>query len=142
MTSVETIIRALLRPEPVPFDPPSNADWRRLEARFGCRLDEPFKEFMALMSRFEFPGEILNVSTGRTNGNDPIELVYDLECRWPEWDPDMIPFFAIGNGDYFCLNRVECPSSNVYYRYLERVSFEKYSRSFEEWVMQLPQYLA
>lgn len=139
---MERILQSLIASETATLDPPSSADWDRLESKFGCRFDDDFKTFIGLMSRYSFPGDILNVSSGRTNGNDSIALAYDLECMGPDWNPVMIPFYAIGNGDYFCVNKVKCPASPVYYFYSERPAFERYSTSFDEWVSQLPEYLA
>lgn len=33
------------------------------------------------MSEYSFPGDILNVSSGKTNGNDTIEFTYDYEIK-------------------------------------------------------------
>ncbi len=140
--SIDHLLSSILVTEPAPFDPPSVEDWRRLETKLGCRFSQDFKSFIACMSRYQFPGEILNVSSGRTNGNDSIALSYDLEVQGSDWDPDMIPFYAIGNGDYFCLNRSESPESQVYYYYADRGVFEPYSPTFEAWIEQLPAFLA
>lgn len=139
---MEAILRTVLSPETAHLDPPSDADWKRVESKFGCTFGDDFKTFMTLMSRFHFPGEILNVSSGRTNGNDSVELAFDLESQSAHWNPEMVPFYAIGNGDYFCLQKSECPFSKVYYFYSERAAFESYCDSFAEWVRQLPQFLA
>jgi len=139
---METVLLTVLRPESTQLDSPSTTDWQRLESKFGCRFGDDFKTFVELMSRFQFPGDILNVSSGRTNGNDSIELTFDYESQGVGWKPEMIPFYAIGNGDYFCLHKDECPNSKVYYFYSERPAFEPYTDSFEEWVRQLPQFLA
>jgi hypothetical protein len=138
---MDQILASTLPRASTPFDPPSSHDWQRLEAKFRCKFDDDFKIFMTLMSKYRFPGDLLNVSSGRTNGNDPIELAFDLEAELPNWDPKMIPFYAIGNGDYFCLSREECPASKVYYFYAERNEFEPYAASFADWVKGLPQFL-
>jgi hypothetical protein len=139
---VQTLLAKLLRREEVPFDPPTEADWKVLESRFRCRFGDEFKAFIALMSEFTFPGEILNVSRVRTNGNDAILIAYDLEMKHSTWDERMIPFYAIGNGDYFCLASSECPQSRVFYYDHETEAFEPYCDSFEVWLRQLPDFLA
>lgn len=139
---MEAILRTVLRPETTQLDPPSTTDWQRLGSKFGCQFGDDFKTFFGLMSRFQFPGDILNVSYGKTNGNDSIEVAFDYECQSADWKPEMIPFYAIGNGDYFCLHKYECPHSKVYYFYSERPAFEPYLSSFGEWVNHLPQFLA
>ena len=98
---VESILEGILPLATARLDPPSDSDWQRLESKFGCRFGDAFKTFIVLMTRFEFPGEILNVSTGETNGNDSIELTFDCEFQQRGWKTEMIPFCAIGNGDYF-----------------------------------------
>ena len=50
----------------------------------------------------------------------------------------MIPFFGIGNGDYFCV----CKTNNkIYYFYHDILSFEEYSENMDEWIMELPDFL-
>jgi SMI1-KNR4 cell-wall len=143
MTKVEMdrILGAILKKQWDRFDPPSPADWEVLSAKLGCTFSNDFRSFIELMAVYRFPGQIYNVSSGKTNDEDQIAVVYDMECKYPEWDPDMIPFFGIGNGDYFCINRMQCPDSPVYYRYLDRESFEEDSPSFEQWIRGLPDFL-
>ena len=93
------------------------------------------------MSKYAFPGDIFNISGSRTNGDDHVSLVYDLEMQNGRWQKHMIPFYGIGNGDYFCLNRDECPSSPVYYWYHDGESAEIVSPSFEAWIRKLPEFL-
>jgi len=93
------------------------------------------------MSRYQFPGEILNVSSGKTNGDDSNEVIFDSEAQEEYWDASMIPFSAIGNGDDFCVNKCECPFSKVYYFFHERAAFEPYVASFEDWVREIPHFL-
>lgn len=139
---IEEILASNLSHEPSQLDSPSPEDWHRVERKFGCRFEDDFKHFIGLMSRYQFPGEILNVSSGRTNGNDSIELTFDFETNEASWNLNMIPFFAIGNGDYFCLNKLECPASPVYYFYSERNLYEMYCHIFEDWIKRLPEFLA
>src|SRR5699024_12879244 len=101
----------------------------------------PIFSFIELMSKYMFPGDILHVSTGKTNGNDTIELTYNYEVKQGTFPKELIPFYGIGNGDYFCLHSKECPNTNVYYYSHEEQSFEKDSDSFMQWVKQLPDFL-
>ncbi|HWE95792.1 MAG TPA: SMI1/KNR4 family protein [Tepidisphaeraceae bacterium] len=140
-TEMDQVLASALTKASTPFDAPSFQDWQRLVVKFRCKFDEDFKIFMTLMSKYRCPGDLLNVSSGRTDGNDSIELAFDLEAESPNWDQNMIPFYAIGNGDYFCLSREECPLSKVYYCYAERNTFEPYSGSFADWVKDLPRFL-
>ncbi len=141
-TDIETALRQLLRPEALLFDAPTDADWQSLESQFRCQFGDDFKAFIALMSKFQFPGDILNVSSGRTNGNDVISVAYQYELQCDSWDVTMIPFYAIGNGDYFCLSSMECPASRVFYYFAEKQAFEPYCDSFEQWIQGLPEFLA
>jgi hypothetical protein len=139
---MERLLASILQKERTSYSPPSATDWELLQSKFGCRFEDDFQHFVEIMAEYQFPGEIYNVSTENTNGNDPIALVYDLEMKQQRWDHDMIPFYGIGNGDYFCISRVESPSSAVYYYYSEQDRFEAYATTFEEWVRDLPRFLA
>jgi hypothetical protein len=106
------------------------------------KFPQEFVFFMELMTEFSFPGDILNVVTsGRTNGNDTIAFTYDFERSNGVWPPDLIPFYAVGNGDYFCFRSSEGASSHIYYIYHEDGRVEKHSESFEVWVKELPKFL-
>ncbi|MCC5463776.1 SMI1/KNR4 family protein [Pelosinus baikalensis] len=138
---IESILDKILEEEGMQLDSPTSGDWDVLRIKFNCEFGDEFKSFIELMSTYIFPGDIFNVSTGRTNGNDSIELVYDFEMKGGNWNPKMMPFYGIGNGDYFCLNSDENPSSPVYYYYHEDSRVEKYADTFEEWIRDLPDFL-
>ena len=139
---IEVILASILDKEESLLDSPSQKDWDELSKKFNCRFNDDFKYFIEFMSRYVFPGDIFNVSTGNTNGNDSILMVYDYEVQAGGWDADMIPFYGIGNGDYFCISAKENPNSAVYYFYHDNIRFEHYSESFEEWIKELPTFLA
>lgn len=138
---VEKILASILDKEEVLLDPPSQKDWDELIKKFNCKFSDDFKNFIELMSKYIFPGDIFNVSTGRTNGNDCISVVYNCEMKADGWNSDIIPFYGVGNGDYFCISIKESPFSSVYYFYHEDRKLEKYSNSFEEWIKGLPDFL-
>jgi hypothetical protein len=139
---IEAILKTVIEVEGIEFDPPSEMDWSNLENKLSCTFSNEFKAFIELMSRYSFPGDILNVSTGSTNGNDTIEFTYDYELSQGNWDTEMIPFYSVGNGDYFCLSKKESPNSPVYYYYHEDSRTEQYSDSFENWIKELPEFLS
>ncbi|NMO94327.1 SMI1/KNR4 family protein [Paenibacillus lemnae] len=140
---IELILKSLLDKEDIEYNPPSINDWRELERKFSCVIGEDFKLFIDLMSKYSFPGDILNVSTGLTNSNDTISFTYDFEMnQGGKWKPEMIPFYSIGNGDYFCLNSIESPDSPVYYYYHEDFYFEEYTENFALWIKALPEFLS
>jgi len=126
-----------------PYDAPSNQSWAQLQHRINGTFPSEFVDFMDAMAGFEFPGDIFNISEeGRTNGNDTIFRVYEIESQQGEWPPWLIPFYGIGNGDYFGLDlRIE-GKSEVYYWYHDRLAAEKYSASFEEWLRGLKSFLS
>jgi hypothetical protein len=139
---IELILKLVLEKEDNEFVPPSKSDWDELEGRFSCVLSDEFKFFIDLMSKYSFPGDILNVSTSLTNGNDTISFTYDFEMKQGNWRSDMIPFYSIGNGDYFCLSSIESPNSQVYYYYHENMHIEKYAENFASWIKSLPEFLS
>jgi len=138
---IEKVLSNILDKENENLKEPSDRDWVNLENKFGCKFPKEFISFIELMSKYMFPGDILNVSTGKTNGNDTIELTYNYEVKQGTFPKELIPFYGIGNGDYFCLHSKECPNTNVYYYSHEEQSFEKDSDSFMQWVKQLPDFL-
>jgi len=136
---IRALLSTILSAESGTVVPPTAEEWRALETRLGTRFPKEFAYFIELMSEFSFPGDIYNVTqAGRTNGNDTIELVYKNERLNSAWPEELIPFYGIGNGDYFALNRNEGSSSAVYYRYHESGRIERYSDSFDSWLAQLP----
>jgi hypothetical protein len=138
---MDNMLKDILDEEVGQLDPPSPSDWKQLEVKFNCSFNEEFRYFIELMAKYSFPGDILNVSTGTTNGNDTIEFTFNDEMNQGRWNTDFIPFYSIGNGDYFCLNSRECPHSSVFYFYHEDYRVEKYSNSFTEWLEELPKFL-
>ena len=117
---------------------PTREDWEELESQLNCKFPETFKAFIELMSEYLFPGDIYNVLKENNNGNDTILYVYKYETKYSEWDKNMIPFWGIGNGDYFCI----CKTNNkIYYFYHDRLSFEDYSENMDKWIMELPDFL-
>lgn len=111
----------------------------KLSDQFNYSFNDEFKYFTELMSLWAFPGDIYNVSKGKTNGNDTIEEVYNHEMNSGNWDSNMMPFYGIGNGDYFCLHILE---SKVYYYYHDTESFKEYCDTFKTWIEDLPNFLA
>lgn len=139
-------IRQLLSPT---FDaefedvaPPTQDDWLKLKQRFNTDFSAEFVAFIELMSEFRFPGDIYNVQeSGSTNGNDSMILVFEHESDFQSWDPDLIPFYGIGNVDYYCLSAREAKQSKVYYRSHEDDSTAVVTSSFAEWIKTLPDFL-
>ncbi|NOW06156.1 SMI1/KNR4 family protein [Clostridium beijerinckii] len=138
-TEVEAILATILEREADTLDKPTVEEWKKLSDKFSYSFSNEFKYFIELMSLWSFPGEIYNVSNGNNNGNDTIEEVYNHEMRYGNWNPNMIPFYGIGNGDYFCISTLD---SKVYYYYHDKEEFEEYYESFKAWIEDLPNFLA
>jgi hypothetical protein len=139
---IAKILEAILPRVSESFDAPSPEDWKALASRFRTRFPEDFVNFIDALTSFEFPGDVYNiVDTGRTNGNDTIPLVHELETKDPAWPAWLIPFYGIGNGDYFCLDARAAERSPVSYWYHERRRAEPYSPCFGDWVRGLPEFL-
>lgn len=135
---IEQILQQCTYKESEPYKKPTEKDWEILEAELQCRFCEEFKIFIDLMSEYDFPGEIFNVKPEDNNGNDTIAFVYAYERKYPEWDDRMIPFYGIGNGDYFCIHK---ETMQVYYYYHDRETFELEKETFGEWLADLPDFL-
>lgn len=137
--AIESILASILEKETEKFDRPTAEDWKKASDIFNYPLSDAFRYFIELMSTWSFPGDIYNVSKGNNNGNDTIEDVYKHEMNNGNWNGCMIPFYGIGNGDYFCISSLD---SKVYYYYDDKQKFEVYCNSFEEWIKDLPNFLA
>lgn len=122
------------------FDPPTREDWEYMETKFNCSFSPEFVSFMELITDYNCPS-VLNVRRGgRTNGDPTLDQSYDREMSFGRWNPDLIPFLDMGNGDYFCLSASRGEHSPVYYVYHEGGE-EELTGSFEEWLGRLDYFL-
>lgn len=123
------------------FDTPSESDWLNLETRLGYRFPNSYRIFIEKLTNYVFPGDMLNIATGVTNGNDSVMDVYTFEIENGDWDVRLIPFYDIGNGDYFCFKANGRGDSVYYYDHSSgEVSIE--SESFDDWLRGLPEFLS
>ena len=136
---IESILATILEKETDTLDKPTVEEWQELSTKFKCSFSDEFRYFIELMSLWSFPGDIYNVSKGNNNGNDTIEDVYNHEMKNGNWKANMIPFYGIGNGDYFCINTLD---SKVYYYYDDKGEVDEYCDSFKIWIEDLPNFLA
>lgn len=139
---IASLLDDILDKELRDLDIPIASDWERVEKKFKCQFPVEFRFFIELMAEYSFPGDILNISTGKTNGNDTIEFTYDYEMKQGGWKEDLIPFYGVGNGDYFCLLANTYSDMGVYYYSHEENNSEKEANDFEEWLNQLPDFLS
>jgi hypothetical protein len=134
----QLLAKALVREDPC-FKHATAEEWTALQGRLGTNFPD---EFLDLMGEFRFPGEIYNVTrTAARYADDTIEIVYSLEKSESKWPEDLIPFYGIGNGDYFALSRAEGAQTAVYFRRHEDGFVEKVSDTFSAWLSQLPSFL-
>jgi hypothetical protein len=56
------------------------------------------------------------------------------------WNADLIPFIAVGNGDFFCLSAAAGPQSGVYYVDHEGDT-QRITESFDGWLERLEYFL-
>lgn len=138
---VEIILSNLLEREEIRCRKPTPQEWEKLEQTTNCFFPKEFKFFIELMSQWTFPGDIYNVARDN-NGNDLIQDIYISELENVEWRKDMIPFYGIGNGDYFCIHSINGIGKEVYYYYHDEQLFELFTFTFEEWIRQLPEFLS
>lgn len=134
---IESILKTILEKETDKLYKPTIKEWSELSCKFNYSFSDEFRYFIELMSVWSFPGDIYNVSRVNTNGNDTIEDVYNHEMKNSNWNEDMIPFYGIGNGDYFCINKLD---SKVYYYYSDKYTFEEYCYNFKTWIENLPNF--
>ncbi|WP_242274689.1 SMI1/KNR4 family protein [Bacillus cereus group sp. BfR-BA-01310] len=83
---VESILSNILERETEVLDKPTDKEWKGLSDKFNCSLSNEFKYFIELMTFWSFPGDIYNVSKGKTNGNDTLEEVYNCEMSNSNWN--------------------------------------------------------
>jgi hypothetical protein len=138
---IRDILSQNLDKEFIQLDPITEADWNRLENFVQTQFPESYRWFSELMAEFAFPGDILNIQEcGNTNGNDPVSLVFESEFRDSEY-PWLVPFYSIGNGDYFCFDAREKKNSAVYYFHHEDRHLSCENPSFDDWLRALPKFL-
>ena len=123
------------------FDPPGRKDWEFLERKFNCSFSPEFVAFVELIVDYNLPGMLNVTREGKTNGNPTVDWRYDHEMSYGTWNPDMIPFMDVGNGDFFCLSAGEGPQSGVYYVYHGDDQAEQLTASFEEWLGKMEEFL-
>jgi hypothetical protein len=123
------------------FDPPTRKDWEFLERKFNCSFGPEFVSFVELITDYNLPGMLTVTREGRTCGDPTLDWWYDHEVGLGGWKPDLIPFIAVGNGDYFCLSASRGPHSGVYFVYHEDGHEEQLTASFKEWLERLEFFL-
>lgn len=131
--------RVRLRPGEDPPLRPEPGDWQALEVKFGCSFPPSFMAMMDVMPAYNIP-TVLAVSQKQPRheyDDDRIDQAYEHEMSFGTWDPDLIPFLAIGNGDYFCFSRRGGSESAVLFYDHESDSAGEVEASFDAWLRNL-----
>jgi len=123
------------------FEPPTRKDWEFLESKFNCSFSPEFVDFVELITDYNLPGMLNVTREGKTNGDPTPDWWYDREMADDMWNPDLIPFIAVGNGDFFCLSASKGPQSGVYYVDHGAGAEDQITNSFEEWIRQMELFL-
>ena len=138
---IAAILKPFLRPARHPSAPPSPQDWDLLRNKFQCDFHPDFITFYEVVWKYQFMGELLDATQPTPPKTaDTITFVYDHEFSHGRWPTEMIPFQAVGNGDYFCLNALLGADSPVCYVYHEDSSVEEVYSSFAAWIEDLPEF--
>lgn len=145
---IDHLLGRLFRRRAEPAAPPTKEDWDDLRAKFGCDFSQKFMDFMELVPNYWFEGELYTVAVDcRSAGDASIAQVFDAEVEMEAqgglaWDADLIPFYGVGNGDYWCLSAKLGEASAVYYVYHEDGHAEKETTDFSDWLLSLPELFA
>ncbi len=124
---VEQLVRSRIKENSVSDPRAARMGVEAIEARFGCRLPEGFAAMRELIGVYRISGDHLP--------QDEVLHDYEWELKHnPNWTADFIPFYAIGNGDYLCFRRSECPQSAVYYVAHDDPEVQKLHRSFDDYL--------
>ena len=142
LNEIRTLLEGLLPRETMACSPPSEADWENAALALDTVFPAEYKSFVNLMAEFAFPGDIYNIEQqGPDNGNDTLELVYRMEVEAGQWPLHLLPFYGIGNGDYFALERSRDGHSAVYYWNHETAQADRTHECFADWLRALPDFL-
>jgi hypothetical protein len=131
-------LAALFRKRTEPLRAPTASEWQALRASLGWTWPDDFFGFHSVVGDYWFEGELLGVAS--IDDSDTIAVAREAEVRIGGWPEDLVPFLAVGNGDYYCLARREGGSSGVYYVFHEDRRVEQLHDSFENWIERLDVY--
>lgn len=109
----------------------SVADWAAVRKRFNCDFPRTF-ELLAEQTDYALSGAHL-----RPVGPDSMVECADTEKEaTPEsWDDDLVPIYAVGNGDLICLRASEGRESRVYHRdHEDNYSVTVIAESVDDWL--------
>jgi hypothetical protein len=128
----------LFRERTTPLRAPTANEWEALRSTLGWTWPDDFFAFHSVVGRCWFEGDLLGVAA--IDDPDTIAVTRDAEVSIGGWPEDLIPFLAVGNGDYFCLSLREAAASRVYYIRHEDRGVERLHDSFAGWIQDLGAY--
>jgi hypothetical protein len=117
---------------------PTPSEWEALRASLNWTWPDEFFQFHRVVGEYWFEGDLLGVA--QLDDSDTIAVARDTEVEVGNWPDDLVPFLAVGNGDYFCLSRREGGSSRVYYVFHEGRRVDVLHDSFANWLLHLDEY--
>ena len=140
----EILVRAKSCARSEPIDPPGEAAWDAVVARFGCEVSPDYHRLFAASLRLWVDLTLLGPNRDESpTGYESIIDVYDGEVASnPSWNSQLLPFCAIGNGDYFCFLIEQPIAEKVYYVYHEDGTEELESPTVEDWIRGLTDFLS
>ena len=140
-SEVNAVLSKLFRLRVPPEPAPSPNDWRGLSAFFLMQFPEEFIHFMNLLGNYYIEGGFLKVAeSGRLIGDDTIVSAVICEQNIGSWPSSLVPFFGVGNGDYYCISRAF--PFRITYIYHEDRSVSVMHNSFEEFLKhELPDFV-
>lgn len=129
-SEIRFILAGIFRAQSPAQAAPTQKDWENLSSFLLTGFPEDFVHFMNLAGSFYIEGELLRVAVnGDLLGADTIASAVIAEKNVGGWPDNLIPFFSVGNGDYYCLEKGV--RSSVVYIYHEDRSTETLHESFE-----------
>jgi hypothetical protein len=126
------------RKRATPLRAPTTTEWESLRSSLGWTWPDDFFAFHGVVGEYWFEGELLEVAP--VDDSDTIVVARDTEAGLGGWPEDLVPFLAVGNGDYFCLSLREGRNSGVYFTRHEDRGVERLHDSFADWVRALDEY--
>ena len=127
---IDALLRSLFTLKSDTNTPPTQSNWNELVSFFGASFPDEFISFMELAGNHYIEGGLLRIADdGNIRGKDTIISSVEAEKSLGSWPDDLIPFYSVGNGDYYCISKER--DTPVLYLYHEDHSVEVLHDSFE-----------
>jgi len=127
-SNINALLKSLFPAETEIKKRPTARDWQELCEFLNFEFPSEFVDFTNLSGAYRIDGTFLKVANnGELFGVETIASVIIAEGKIKGWPPSLIPFFSVGNGDYYCLDK---NNDSVTYLYHEDRSTEKLHNTF------------